>query len=580
MLPHVAGNTSAACIASSDKPELQPHWFHSQGARWAPFSSGDSDKIEKWWQAHRTRIPSPAARTDAPKTPERGARQSWIPERLASSFMSPRGSKVSVLPPPAPPAREPVHVEHAIDPDESEETRMFKVPVFEDNLYDVDLRTMVVRRMLTALLIHQLYPALWAGIEQAVIRATWFYVFHDGTVQPIAYDSQLTSELDAAYDEAKPWNASVRLRTLSNSTKARKDGEKSGPSYNLPSVAGGCSITFDDAAVARVWMGNLSSSLYSYMWESVIVRGYDAACQVAGKAPQSKSGMLDFTWGRRSDAKSEKRGPQPKGEEQADAASEGAPSPSGIVPECSVPGGTPPPSDAAPEVALPPPDAAPESVVSESAPKDAAPTPSAAATEGTALESWPHDAEKSAADAKDKGGAGGAEASAAPDKEAAPVRAEASEATSWTALSEAFASKNWRSRLERLHRALGSENREIKDAESMAETKPEMLLGQGACARYTALMTEAEMLDEQETEQDHTMHIVFCTHGIGQKLSEVRRAPRRILTPGLLVTRLCTRYRPLAPTVRAAAADTGDETAPDERAYQVHSCALAAVAEL
>lgn len=97
-------------------------------------------------------------------------------------------------------------------------------------------------------LLIKLYPALWVGMEQAVIRATWFYVSADCTVSPIAWDSAIANDLDAAYERIEPWSLSQRLRALS--TEVRQTPTM----HDLPSVFGGARVAFDNAYTGRIYM--------------------------------------------------------------------------------------------------------------------------------------------------------------------------------------------------------------------------------------------------------------------------------------------------------------------------------------
>ena len=153
----------------------------------------------------------------------------------------PADTVLSAPPPPLPNVRKTPLDQHVLDPDEPASARQFRVPVLEDRLFDVDLERMIV------------YPALWPGFDQGVIRATWFYVSPDGSCSPIAWGSAVSDDLERAFDEARPWDLAPRLRaTLQSTTKAKADAEPP-PLYDLPSVVGGAKVMFDSAVSARVY---------------------------------------------------------------------------------------------------------------------------------------------------------------------------------------------------------------------------------------------------------------------------------------------------------------------------------------
>lgn len=384
-------------------PPVRARWFHAQGGAWIRFADEDDAKLERWWEAHHDELPAPAEEPhEAPEetkgAPKSPSRQRRIPERIMSTFRPARGERMSVLPPAAPvPNR--THVEHMADPDEPEETRRFKVHVFEDHLYDVDMLRM------------RLYPALWTGIEQSVVRATWFYVSYDGTCQPIAWDSPLAADLDRAYDEARPWEVSVRLRAISAAARGRRDASDGPRTYHeLPSVMGGAKITFEDAYTGRVSKRNIGTTIWSFMGDALIIRGYSRVAEAIDKARQSRGSRV-MEWAA--------RGGRDGGERAA-----------------------------APEVERP---ASPQ--LPDDFDQDTPPT----------------------------------------EDNFAP--------TSWSSLSEAFFSKAWRTK-----------EQDSATPSKETGTRPE--------ERLAVLDEEVETMDNMLEPSSTAKHIVFCIHGIGQKLSE------------------------------------------------------------
>lgn len=266
------------------KPPLRARWFHSNGAAWVIFSDADDATLERWWEVNGDEMRMRAAakaNSNACNSSSSSSRRSWFPDILPYQLWSSESDNTSVIPPPAPPQSK-GHVAHFTDPDEPEETRRFKVPVMEDRLYDVDMLSGI------------LYPALWTGLEQAVVRATWFYVSTDCTLSPIAWDSALARDLDAAYEKMQPWTLEQRLRVLQSDIRAPN------PSCDLPSVVGGARVSFDDAYTGRIYLTNIGGAILSYLRDSIVVRGFDRVQQVLERFRKNRAvGMLDFVGYRR-----------------------------------------------------------------------------------------------------------------------------------------------------------------------------------------------------------------------------------------------------------------------------------------
>ena len=266
------------------KPPLRARWFHSNGAAWVVFSDTDDAILERWWVLNGDEMQMRAAakaNSNASNSSSSSSRRSWFPDILPYQLWSSESATTSVIPPPAPPQSK-GHVAHFTDPDEPEETRRFKVPVMEDRLYDVDMLSGI------------LYPALWTGLEQAVVRATWFYVSTDCTLSPIAWDSALARDLDTAYEKMQPWTLKQRLRVLQSDMRAPN------PSCDLPSVIGGARVSFDDAYTGRIYLSNIGGAILSYLRDSIVVRGFDRVQQVLERFRKNRpAGMLDFVGYRR-----------------------------------------------------------------------------------------------------------------------------------------------------------------------------------------------------------------------------------------------------------------------------------------
>ncbi|WFD31979.1 hypothetical protein MSPP1_003021 [Malassezia sp. CBS 17886] len=326
--------TSAAYEGGgATRPLAHAVWFHAHGRRWVPFPDVDSASLEQGWRAYGDGGGSAAAR--APTAADAGAAKGpsargWLPESISASLWSARDAeRRSVLPPPPPPAPPNSKVTQLVDrlvsPDETAQERRSKVAVLEDGLFDVDLDTMVVRT--------GMYPALWPGVDQAVLRATWFYIAADGGIVPIAHSSPLATDLDRVYEEAQPWNVAHRFRgALQTQTRGKRDaGDVAPRMWDLPSVVGGAKVTFESAHAARVFPQNISTKLFPFLREPHVVRGLGYAREMGEKVQErggGVGGMLDFAWSARRPEQggAEKGGAKGRAEEGAEGrANEGSP---------------------------------------------------------------------------------------------------------------------------------------------------------------------------------------------------------------------------------------------------------------
>lgn len=138
-----------------------------------------------------------------------------------------------------------------LDPDQPESERTFRVEVMEDHLFEVDISTM------------RLFPVFWKGVMLKVVRATWFYSSDSDGHAPIPYDDDLTGDLDATYEEAKPW---IHLSLIDGATKEK--------TYKLPSMDSHGEICFEDAFSGHIFTHDLTGKLRSVMGGSLVIRGW------------------------------------------------------------------------------------------------------------------------------------------------------------------------------------------------------------------------------------------------------------------------------------------------------------------
>lgn len=284
----VVGTSPTKSTTEQKEPPVSAVWFHSHGRIWVPFPEDDIASLEETWGVVKDELARAAASRPVPENAQ--TQRGW----LSTSFWGEQANEQdSVLPPrpprPMPTEKQAVPTYRLTDPDEPEEQRRFRVPVLEDHLFDVDMERMIM------------YPALWAGYDQQVVRATWFYVASDGACSPIACNSPLEQDIILAYNTAQPWRLAQRLKgTLSKNRKADEPPVQ----YNLASVVGGAKIQFESAYSARVYAQNFGSKLFPFLREAVIVRGFDHARDIS-----ERYGSRLSSWQRRPEPASPRRTP-------------------------------------------------------------------------------------------------------------------------------------------------------------------------------------------------------------------------------------------------------------------------------
>lgn len=311
----VVGTSRLAAQRESRDATAAATWFHSHGRIWVPFPEVDNIALEEAYMRVHDQLADRRA-TQTTSTSEAPPARWW----LGSSFWSSRQDEnTSMLPPPPPPAPPDKHAlpsYRATDPDEPAEERQFRVAVLEDRLFDVDLTQMIVRAHFT---LTQMYPALWAGYDQHVIRAHWYYVASDGATSPIGCDTLLESDILQAYHTAEPWRLSQRLK----GTLSKSRGEEV-PLYDLPSVVGGAKIHFEAPHTARIVTQHLGSKLFPFSRDAYLVRGLAHARELSERLSSGAA------WQRRGDSPSKRTPTASPAMQAADAPAAEAPSPPGV----------------------------------------------------------------------------------------------------------------------------------------------------------------------------------------------------------------------------------------------------------
>ncbi|KAK0522882.1 hypothetical protein OC834_006115 [Tilletia horrida] len=144
------------------------------------------------------------------------------------------------------------------------------VPVLEDALFSVDLNLM------------ELYPSFWKGTLLRVVRATWFYSSSDGSFAPIAWHEGLTTDLDRAYAENRPWERFPEDQKGEESDKDEEEQDDDETRFHpLPSMKNNGKVKFVARDLARIFSEDLKGRLLSLTGGALVVRGWAKAHQRA-----------------------------------------------------------------------------------------------------------------------------------------------------------------------------------------------------------------------------------------------------------------------------------------------------------
>lgn len=241
-------------------PKLNPRWLYAEGKAWAAFSPGDSRRIEegnaRWIeeeqekktgqeeQGENKKKPS----TDENKTEQQDTKAKDQTGSKSDQYVPPMGDPTSPLP-------------------------AWRVPVGQDKLYDVDLRSKRSAKM---------FPVFWKGAAVDVRRGEWF--FESSRIAPC--EAALSQELEQLYESIKPWT-SAYADELKASASIGAEGEEK-LMCRLDSLKGSY-VIFSGSHLARIYQEGVSTRLTKTLltaWSgehgggTVVVRGYDKMQQL------------------------------------------------------------------------------------------------------------------------------------------------------------------------------------------------------------------------------------------------------------------------------------------------------------
>jgi hypothetical protein len=242
---------ASAPVIDSKKPTLVHRWLHAQenGKGWSTFGLRDSGHLEKAWLSFQE--------TEKGKSVE----------KQGSSSKSTEKEEMMVMEPPDPDVPLPI----------------WRVPVAEDRLFEVDLRTF------------KLWPVFWKGKGSEVLRGSWF--FDSSKISPCI--KEVAKELEDLYHSIKPWLPSY-ADELKSAVSLGADAEQKlrAPMTSLK----GSYVIFLGPFLARIYSDDVTSRMTKTLWTAwsgahgggtLVARGFDNARRLLrtreNKKPVSRS---------------------------------------------------------------------------------------------------------------------------------------------------------------------------------------------------------------------------------------------------------------------------------------------------
>jgi hypothetical protein len=248
----------------SKKPPLIPRWLHAleTGKGWTTFGLRDSGNLEHSWKAFQNSDEAKAPNTDAGKQgPESTATEAG-PSATPGEKEQERREKGKDI---APESKEAESLLEAPDPDTP--LPVWRVPVAEDRLFEVDLRTF------------KLWPVFWKGKGCEVLRGSWF--FDSSKISPC--NDEVARELEDLYHSIKPWLPSYadELRSAV-ALGAEAEQKLRAPMASLK----GSYVIFLGPYLARIYQDDVTSRMTKTLWTAwsgthsggtLVARGFDNA---------------------------------------------------------------------------------------------------------------------------------------------------------------------------------------------------------------------------------------------------------------------------------------------------------------
>lgn len=296
---------------SGHRQEPRHRWFYAQEDDWATFGDDDNEALERrfqklggepqWMQQRQEKDEEEQqSNLDAPRTkpnpdgkPGIDLDQTGMTATLSKWWWS--GDKeekeeekdkkdLAVDKQDEPPL-----VEEILDPDEPESERQSKVAVLEDKLFDVDISEMTI------------YPAFFKGVLLRVVRARWFYWSEmREQYSPIAWQSDLSQDLDMAWERNRAWKLPAESEDPSGTEKRKAKANKDdGDMIEIRNdeTDEKSKVRFNSPVEGSVFSEDLRGRIVSLVGGFTVIRGFDEIeRRTAAKANQEgRPSMFSFS---------------------------------------------------------------------------------------------------------------------------------------------------------------------------------------------------------------------------------------------------------------------------------------------
>lgn len=256
---------ASAPVIDSQKPALIHRWLHAleNSKGWTTFGLRDNASLETAWIKYEAEGRDTKQKTDV----DTGSNATPGEKLKGSEDLKGTEKEEEFIEPPDPDTPLPV----------------WRVPVADEKLFEVDLRK------------KKLWPVFWKGKGLEVLRGSWF--FDASKISPC--NENVAQELEMLYNTIKPWLPSYtdELKSAVN-LGAEAEAKLRAPLKSLK----GTYVIFLGKSLARIYSDDVTSRMTKTLWTAwsgahgggtLVARGFDNARRLLrtreNKRPVSKS---------------------------------------------------------------------------------------------------------------------------------------------------------------------------------------------------------------------------------------------------------------------------------------------------
>lgn len=254
-------------VIDSKKPTLVPRWLHAQeiGKGWTTFGLQNSGHLETAWEAFQK---SEGQREMKEAKAGDEQRKLKSAAALAATDREPSATPGEKVQESHDKGKVKANEEDLLEPpDPDTPLPVWRVPVAEDRLFEVDLRTL------------KYWPVFWKGKGCEVLRGSWF--FDSAKISPCT--DEVGIELESLYHTIQPWLPSY-ADELKSAVAIGADAEQKlrAPMRSLK----GSYVIFLGPFLARIYSDDVTSRMTKTLWTvwsgahgggTLVARGYDNA---------------------------------------------------------------------------------------------------------------------------------------------------------------------------------------------------------------------------------------------------------------------------------------------------------------